>query len=51
MNWIYSGLSATSRSTLVARRAGMFVYYESGDSLKVLVEKAISKQMGEEVIL
>jgi hypothetical protein len=28
-----------------------FVHPESGDSLKVLVEKAISKQMGEEVNL
>ena len=28
-----------------------FVHSESGDSLKVLVEKAISKQMGEEVNL
>ena len=28
-----------------------FVHAESGDSLKILVEKAISKQMGEEVNL
>jgi len=28
-----------------------FVHSESGDSLKILVEKAISKQMGEEVNL
>jgi iron donor protein CyaY len=28
-----------------------FVHYESGDSLKTLIEKALSKQMGEEVNL
>ena len=28
-----------------------FVHTESGDSLKILIEKAISKQMGEEVNL